>query len=283
MTAPQKRTQIEPNDSVSLELLGNVNFERRCGGVTHAHPFWELILVRGSVTFSDSSGDTALELGDLCLIAPNHRHRFTNTGSGPLALTYIGFSFAFDPGPVLPDTCPIVVSELLRHTGIPGEIQGLAKALDAAGDSAVLKLRGQALRIVLELLDTLLAGAADGGAQQSRQARLAEKAKAYLRQGVDRTVTVEEVAGMFYLSPHYFGELFKAETGVSLKTYHRELRLRRAAHLLTTTDRTATQIAGDLGFDSLHTFSKLFKAHHGQSPRAFRKTLNVSRRSPKDV
>lgn len=277
-----QRIQIEPNDSVSLELLGSVTFDPGCDGAPHAHPFWELLLVRGAATFSDTAGNKVLETGELCLIPPSHRHCFTNAGGDSLGLVYIGFSFTLDPESSLPRDLPIVVSPLLRHTPIPAKLRVLAEALEETGEAAVLKYRNQALEIVLELLDVLLTDAVDAP-PQTRQTRLVEKAKSYLRQNVDRTVTVEEMAGIFYLSPHYFGELFKAETGVSLKAYHRALRLHQAAHLLTTTDRTVTQIADDLGFDSLHTFSRLFTAHHGQSPRVFRKTLNLFRRSANDI
>ena len=268
-----ERVQIEPSDSIGMDLLGHVTFEPEYHGATHSHPFLELVLVCGEAVFA--CGDISVELGpmDVCLIPAGREHCFANSGSEPLEMIYIGFSFAFDPAIGLPSDLPVVVSPIVRHTEVPDALWNLGRKLAEGADTISCSLRGRALVIVLDLLDVVL-DRADVSTQRSRRERLAEKARRYLAQNIGRNVTVEEVAGVFYLSPHHFGELFKAEMGVSLKEYHRRLRLQRAAQLLVTTDQTVTQIASALGYDSLHTFSKLFKAQHGQSPRDFRKTPN---------
>lgn len=281
MDPPTERVQIEPSDSVSMDLLGRVRFEPKHQGATHSHPFLELVVVHEKAVFAHGGVRVELRPMDVCLIPSGREHSYANPGRKPLEMVYIGFSFAFDPAIELPSDLPVVVSPLLEHTNIPDALWELGQLVEE-DDSDSYRLRGRALSIVLDLLGVVLTST-EVGCQQSRRQRLAEKASKYLAANIDRTVTVEEVASVFYLSPHHFGELFKAETGVSLKAYHRELRLRRAAVLLVSTDQTATEIALSLGFDSLHTFSKLFKAQHGQSPRDFRKTPKFFRRSANDT
>jgi len=52
-----------------------------------------------------------------------------------------------------------------------------------------------------------------------------------------------------------------------------ERRLRKAAQLLQTTDKTVQQIADECGFESLSHFSRYFKAKFGITPSQYRDLL----------
>ena len=109
------------------------------------------------------------------------------------------------------------------------------------------------------------------GENNSRNLILAEKAKRYLEDNLQRTVTVKEVANLFYLSPHYFGELFKANTGMTLKEYHNALRMTKAARLIEQNELNYSEIAQILGFNSLNYFSRKFKDFYSISPSDYQK------------
>jgi AraC-like DNA-binding protein len=67
-----------------------------------------------------------------------------------------------------------------------------------------------------------------------------------------------------------FRKLFKRSTGKSPNQYHINLRLDKAKELLSTTNLNVTEVAYQLGFDSVFYFSRLFKKKNGVSPKSFR-------------
>lgn len=63
---------------------------------------------------------------------------------------------------------------------------------------------------------------------------------------------------------------FAAETGLSPLGHLQSSRVRRARHLLETTDRTVAAIATTVGYRDPGTFATLFARHTGQRPSAYR-------------
>ncbi|MER5738572.1 helix-turn-helix domain-containing protein [Streptomyces sp. NPDC002262] len=63
---------------------------------------------------------------------------------------------------------------------------------------------------------------------------------------------------------------FGAETGRTPLAYLHGARVRRAVHLLETTDRTVAAIAADVGYRDPGTFAALFTRHTGRRPSAYR-------------
>ena len=51
-------------------------------------------------------------------------------------------------------------------------------------------------------------------------------------------------------------------------------RLRQSARLLEFTNRSISEVAGDVGFSSPFYFTKQFTAFYGMNPRDFRKQIN---------
>jgi transcriptional regulator GlxA family with amidase domain len=66
---------------------------------------------------------------------------------------------------------------------------------------------------------------------------------------------------------------FAAETGQSPLEYLQSSRVRRARHLLETTDRTVASISTAVGYLDPGTFAALFAKHTGQRPRDYRATF----------
>ncbi|UXN75035.1 helix-turn-helix transcriptional regulator [Devosia sp. A8/3-2] len=64
--------------------------------------------------------------------------------------------------------------------------------------------------------------------------------------------------------------LFRTHTGMSLKQYQSEVRIRRACELLRNSDRSVKAIAGYLGYNSAFHFSAQFSKASGVSPSQWR-------------
>ncbi|MGY6648457.1 helix-turn-helix domain-containing protein [Wenyingzhuangia sp. IMCC45574] len=77
------------------------------------------------------------------------------------------------------------------------------------------------------------------------------------------------------LSPNYFSDLLKKETGKSAQDHIHEFLITEAKKRLSTTESSVTEIAYMLGFEYPQYFSKIFKKKTGMTPNQFRKENSV--------
>lgn len=95
----------------------------------------------------------------------------------------------------------------------------------------------------------------------------------YLDAGLAATTGVPSVkyfADKICLSPNYFGDLVKKETGKSAKEYIQLKMLQAAKEDLLNPDRTITQVAYALGFQYPQHFVRFFKKYEGITPTQYR-------------
>jgi AraC-like DNA-binding protein len=82
--------------------------------------------------------------------------------------------------------------------------------------------------------------------------------------------SVKHCAEAMSLSPNYFGDLLKSETGKNAQEHIHYHLLEKAKTLLMTSDKSINEIAYELGFEYPQNFSKLFKKKVGISPTLYR-------------
>ena len=104
-----------------------------------------------------------------------------------------------------------------------------------------------------------------------REKPLITNIKRFLEETPAFSVTIKELASTFHYNPRYLGRLFKQEAGVSLNEYILARRLKRAMHLLQSTDRGVLDIATEIGFNNVTYFNRQFKAAFGLTPTAYRR------------
>jgi len=82
--------------------------------------------------------------------------------------------------------------------------------------------------------------------------------------------TVKQCAEMMNLSPNYFSDLLKSETGKNTQEHIHFYLLEKAKTMLVNSNRSINEIACELGFEYPQNFSKLFKKKVGISPTLYR-------------
>lgn len=87
------------------------------------------------------------------------------------------------------------------------------------------------------------------------------------RQGLP---SVRYFADKTCLSPSYFGDLIKKETGKTAQEYIQLKMVDRSKQILLGSDMTVNQIADMLGFQYPQHFIRMFKKQTGQTPKEFR-------------
>lgn len=133
-----------------------------------------------------------------------------------------------------------------------------------------------ALRMKRELLD-ILATYVELALEQGRPMRLTgtaetgkiNKVLSYIDERLQERITVEELAKLVHFHPNYFVPYFKSMMGDSPIAYVNRKRMELAKRLLTTTERSVTDIAAEVGLE-LYYFSRMFKKQIGLSPSEYR-------------
>lgn len=96
-------------------------------------------------------------------------------------------------------------------------------------------------------------------------------AKKYIKENLEKDLSVEIIAKSAHLSASYFSKTFKESTGLSPYDYLLNLRLEKAKELLLQTDFSVSEIAYKTGFNSAANFIYFFKKETNITPLKFRK------------
>lgn len=86
--------------------------------------------------------------------------------------------------------------------------------------------------------------------------------------------TVKYLADKLCLSPNYFGDMLKKETGKTPQEYIQAKVVELAKERISDTEDTVSEIAYSLGFQYPQHFCRLFKKRTGCTPNAYRMKIN---------
>jgi AraC-like DNA-binding protein/ligand-binding sensor protein len=99
------------------------------------------------------------------------------------------------------------------------------------------------------------------------------RAKAYIHEHQSEDLSLGQVARAVNASSFYFCKLFKKSTGINFVDYLSRLRIEKAKNLLLNPNCLISEIAFEVGFQSLTHFNRVFKKITGESPTAYRAQL----------
>ena len=99
------------------------------------------------------------------------------------------------------------------------------------------------------------------------------RAKAYIQEHQTEHLRLGQVAKVVNSSPFYFCKMFKKATGLNFTDYLSRIRIERAKNLLLNPHLRVSEIAFEVGFQSLTHFNRVFKHTVGQSPTRYREQL----------
>jgi len=101
-------------------------------------------------------------------------------------------------------------------------------------------------------------------------------AQRMIDQRLDTPPSLLELARMLGISEKKLTQIFRDKTGQTVFAYVREVRLRRAVQLLTTTNLSVQDISAQLGFENPANFATAFRERMGTTPRGYRQALTKS-------
>ena len=120
-------------------------------------------------------------------------------------------------------------------------------------------------KVVLEIVNIVVK------VYERRSKLIIENAKKYIENNYKLQLSYKDVAKAVFISPSYFLNLFKQETGFTFVDYLTNIRIDKAKELLLSTGLNINQIAYEIGFNNSNYFSSLFKKIVGFPAKEYRK------------
>lgn len=160
--------------------------------------------------------------------------------------------------------------QYVYRTGADDEISPLLTALEQAGRSeefgATLLQRAVAVQLLVQLNRTVLARhAIPAAAGDSKIVAILQ----YLNLHLTEPITIDELAGRFYLSKYHMMRRFRAETGYTVHAYLTGKRLALAREQIAA-GTPILQAASACGFGDYSTFCRAYRRQFGQPPSSAR-------------
>jgi AraC-like DNA-binding protein/ligand-binding sensor protein len=99
------------------------------------------------------------------------------------------------------------------------------------------------------------------------------RAKQFIHENQADNLSLGRVAKAVNTSIFYFCKMFRKSTGLNFTDYMSRIRVEKAKNLLLNRNLRVSEIAYEVGFQSLTHFNRVFKKIMGQSPTAYRGRL----------
>src|SRR5438094_6858333 len=99
------------------------------------------------------------------------------------------------------------------------------------------------------------------------------RAKEFIARNQDNAICLATVAKAVNTSTFYFCKIFKRATGLTFTDYLARVRIEKAKTLLLDRNHRISEIAYEVGFQSLTHFNRVFRKIAGESPTSYRKAV----------
>jgi len=261
----------------------------------HVHDIYHVVLyLDGHSTFFYNDRSEPCGPGTLVLCSPGEPHEFYYCARD--YTSYIEFAFSLENDEGQPNlTVPFhellgyYAGEKLTQVGPPiqinerqiellrGLLETITQRLFVGNDLPRFELARLVYGVVEFLIDEVHTVSRPSVAPEM-VALL--KAKEEIEHRFNQEISLKQMADVAGLSLGYFGRAFRAKFKTTPMAYQRELRIRAAKNLLSSTSFMCKEIARRVGFDDIYQFSKTFRKIVGVSPTEFRNSRRRPRRRP---
>ena len=215
--------------------------------------------------------ETKIKAGDIFLLFPGEWHSYHPSSTKGWKSYWIGFK-----GKNINDRVKagfLSPEKPIYHVGYSNEIIALyEEAYKTAQEEAAFvqqTLAGIVNHLIGKMYSlerNIILG------KDSKHVDIINRARLRIRESLEDTLTIQDLAQELGVSYSSFRKLFKEYTGFAPALYQQTLKLQRAKELLSTTNESIKEIAYRLNFESPDYFSAKFKNQTGMKPSDFRYT-----------
>lgn len=168
------------------------------------------------------------------------------------------------------------ISKQLMEWGIHTDLKNFEDAYFHT--KVISKTNYQAMLRLLEVFSQHLSLSADHLMIQQENAEpvAIARAKQFINENKSEDLSLNQVAKLVNMSTFYFCKMFKKATGMTFTEYLSLVRIAKAKNLLLNPNLRISEIAYEVGFQSLTHFNRVFRKVAGQSPSQYRSKLPTS-------
>jgi AraC-like DNA-binding protein/ligand-binding sensor protein len=112
--------------------------------------------------------------------------------------------------------------------------------------------------------------------QENSELPMITRAKEFIQKNQTEDLSLPMVARAVNTSTYYFCKLFKKVVGINFTDYLARIRIEKAKNLLLNPNLRVSEIAYEVGFQSLTHFNRVFKTIVGQAPTEYRGNLKTA-------
>ena len=277
----------ELKDDISVSRIANVHFfefEKNYYTEHDSHPFCELVFVASGELYVDAENYKGrLSRHEMIIHRSSERHSLSCTPDNAPTTIIIGFGceaaelseFSLMPTK-LGDADVKLLAEIVK------EGRGVFEPPYDTPTYNMKKKKNrpfgaeQMLRILLEnfLIGIVrkYSGRSHGAkSERTRSAPAIREIIEYVRANYLEKITIDELAFLFGTNRATLCKQFRESTGQTLISYIARLKLDAAKRLILESEKTFTDIAAELHFETVHYFTRFFKKHTGLTPKEFRR------------
>lgn len=258
-------------------IVGGICRDTDCLLPEHEHPEAQLSIVfSGSgptlVTHNDSGRTSmnALRADSFIFMAPDHPHRLNWNAYGEVLHLWMSKQELQELSEQT--ACSVPTSQIGEH--LDRSLQGIGRILidefDATGGltpSMINHATSLMVSRILRVSERLSRETPTGVLSLKRL----QPAIDLINDSPERDFTLIELANLCNSSVFHFARSFSMRVGSAPFGLQRHLRLKKAQHLLLSTELSIEAIGSSVGFENATHFSRMFRRETGYSPRDYRR------------
>jgi AraC-like DNA-binding protein len=252
----------------------------------HYHDFHKiLILLNGNLSYCIEGRTYELTPGDIVLVNAGEVHRpiLHSADSYERIILYVSPDFLaehsnenYNLGLCFTQAHEKQAHVLRNRSGKTGALTGAIHALDSSAKELGYASELHHTLMFLDFLIHLNRAALDDQITFVSTASSGDKMLPvldFLNEHLTEDISIDALAGRFYLSRSYLMHTFKEQTGYTIGSYLSTKRLLYAKELIVA-GKPITEVCFTCGFRNYSTFSRAYKKSFGESPRDYRQSLS---------
>lgn len=265
----------------SIVNLHFFEFQKEYYTKEDSHPFYELVFVSSGRLFINSrSFKGELNKNQIIIHKPNETHSLNCDKRSSPVVIIIGFTCSSD--------------ELLKFSSAPFTLSfSLVKKLaeivkegrnvfSPPYDTPVYDMKKkknapfgaeQLLKNLLEYFFISILRSLENQTdkeESNAEGLMVSEIVSYLEDNFKEKITIDDLAFLFGTNRTTLCREFKNYTKKTITEYIDDIKIQKAKAYIKNTNKTFTEIALILNFESIHYFTRFFKKHTGETPKTFR-------------
>lgn len=260
-------------------------------GIRKLYDHYFLYVHSGKGKFIVNNKEYNLISGNLVFCPPNVENQIIADRLDPFVLTGINFDFTdhyLDFDYIYPINKELFDEKNITEYVMFTDFDGFHELLNLQNDEKLRQLLLDMIHIfeakkkywkvhLNGLLKTFIARVVEHTSQQDfdlSSVNRYDEILDYISSHYNSEITNQEIARQFHYNPDYINKIIFSYTGLTIKQYIIDLRIRKAINLLINSNMTINEISDEVGCSSTNYFSKLFKKKTGFSPALFRDNIS---------